>query len=282
MSSPLSTLYRTAFVTGASAGLGKAFSEMLLAEGVRVWGTAREVSRLKSLCSLSNAFSAVALDLGNAQETEAVFARASQEAGGAFDVVINNAGYGVFGWFAETEYAQWQGQIDAMLSNTALVCHLAMRQMSARQRGCLVNITSLAVEFPLPFMSGYNIVKAGLSALSESLIFETRGTPVKVIDFRPGDYRTNFNHAMPPLPVLAAPTAADELRARSWRILDANLQAAPVPSRAANDLRRALRRRRSGTVRSGTIFQARVGPLISRCVPAWLRREILARYFGVS
>jgi short-subunit dehydrogenase len=224
----------------------------------------------------------VALDLGNAPEAETVFARAAQEAGGGFDVVINNAGYGVFGWFAQTEYAQWQGQIDAMLSTTALLSHLALRQMLARQRGCLVNVTSLAVEFPLPFMSGYNIVKAGLSALSESLIFETRGTPLNVIDFRPGDYRTNFNLAMPPLPALAAPTAADELRARSWRILDANLKSSPLPSRAASDLRRALRRQRSGTVRSGTIFQARIGPFISRCSPAWLRRAVLARYFGAA
>ena len=83
-----------------------------------------------------------------------------------------------------------------MLNATMRLSHAALRRMRERQRGCLVNISSLAVEFPLPFMSAYNVAKAGLSALTESLIVETRGTAINVIDFRPGDFRTDFNQAM--------------------------------------------------------------------------------------
>ena len=98
--------------------------------------------------------------------------------------------------FETTSAADWQAQIDAMLGATLRITHAAYRGMRERNKGCLVNVSSLAAEFPLPFMSGYNVAKAGLSALSESLLFESRGSAVSVIDFRPGDYRTSFNQAM--------------------------------------------------------------------------------------
>jgi NAD(P)-dependent dehydrogenase (short-subunit alcohol dehydrogenase family) len=179
----LSSLYSHAFVTGASGGLGLAFAKMLLGEGIRVTGTARDVSRLGSLAK-DPRFTPVALDLAQPAAAERVFADAAAAAGpDGFDLVINNAGYGLFGAFGGVDYSVWQGQLDALLGTTARLSHAALRNMEPRRRGCLVNISSLAVEFPLPFMSGYNMAKAGLSALSESLIFETRGTGVTVIDF---------------------------------------------------------------------------------------------------
>jgi short-subunit dehydrogenase len=275
-------LYPTAFVSGASSGLGRAFAEMLLAEGVRVWGTSREASRLAPLAR-AGAFVPVALDLAAPAAAEAAWRRAAAEAGGAFDLVINNAGYGVFGDFAEVEAALWVAQLDAMLGTTLRLAHAAYGAMRARGRGCLVNVSSLAAEFPLPYMSGYNVAKAGLSALSESLVFESRGTPVIVLDFRPGDYRTAFNQAMRPavsspngLPAAAAPSE------RVWRRLEANLQAGPAPERAAADLRRALLDRRRGPVRSGSFFQARLAPLLARAIPAAVLRGVLARYYGCS
>jgi short-subunit dehydrogenase len=275
----VSALYPTAFVTGASSGLGRTFADMLLAEGVRVWGTSREVSRLAPL-ACAGAFTPVALDLASPAAAEAAFVRAAAEAGGAFDLVINNAGYGIFGEFAEIEAAVWQAQLDGMLGTTLRLAHAAYRAMRARDRGCLVNVSSLAVEFPLPYLSGYNIAKAGLSALSESLVFESRGTPVIVLDFRPGDYRTAFNQAMRPSP--SSPTGAAAALASAWRRLEANLEAGPRPERAAADLRRVLLDGRRGTVRSGSFFQARLAPLLARVAPASLLRSAIARHFGCS
>ena len=122
---------------------------------------------------------------------EKIFLVAEQAAGG-FDLVINNAGFGAFGAFADTDFSIWEEQLRMMLVNTARLSHVALRGMLARRRGALVNISSLAAEFPLPYQSAYNMVKSGLSALNESLMFETAGTGVIVIDFRPGDYRTDF------------------------------------------------------------------------------------------
>jgi short-subunit dehydrogenase len=278
MARRVSDLYSSAFVTGAGSGLGLAFTEMLLAEGVRVWGTSREASRLASLAAgHASRFFPLTLDLNDAPGAVDAFLGAARQAEGAFDLVINNAGYGIFGEFDAVPAAQWKTQVGAMLGSTIVLTHAAYGAMRVRNRGCLVNVSSMAAEFPLPFMTGYNVAKAGLSALSESLLFESRGTGVKVIDFRPGDYRTSFNQAM------QTPAAARDASRRTqgaWRVLEANLAASPAPARAAADLRRALLRQRRGAVRSGPFFQIVMAPLLARLCPAWLLRAGTARYFG--
>lgn len=271
MSQTLSARYRTAFVTGASTGLGLAFADMLLEEGVRVWGTARDPRRLPERAN----FTAVALELADGRAAEAAFCAAEQAAGG-FDLVVNNAGYGVFGGFAGTDFSVWQRQMEIMLVNTTRLAHAALRGMLTRGRGALVNVSSLAAEFPLPFQSAYNVTKAGLSALSESLMLETRGTGVIVLDFRPGDHRTDFE-----VSVQRPAQLADPAQRRAWAAFSRMMSTAPAPDHAAAALRRALRRGRSGTVRTGRLFQAVLGPLLARFGTQHTRRAFLRRYFGL-
>ncbi|WP_415908537.1 SDR family NAD(P)-dependent oxidoreductase [Oleiharenicola sp. Vm1] len=268
---PLSSRYRTAFVTGASTGLGRAFAEMLLREGVEVWGTARDTARLAPRAR----FHAVALELGDGAAAERVFLAAEREAGG-FDLVVNNAGFGAFGGFAATDFSLWQRQMEIMLLHTARLSHAALRGLLARRRGALVNISSLAAEFPLPYQAAYNVVKSGLSALNESLMFETEGTGVIVIDFRPGDYRTDFEGAVTRPERL--PDAAQE---RVWAAFHRLMEHGPAPAHAAEALRRALARGRSGTVRTGRFFQAVVGPFLARFGSLGLRRRLIAKYFDL-
>lgn len=270
--------YPKALVTGARTGLGRAFTDMLLREGVRVWGTARDPSRFPTRAG----FSAVAMELGDRVAVDHAFRRAESEAGG-LDLVVNSAGYGLFGPFAERDFDHWRAQCETMLIQTLQLSHLALQGMLARNRGALVNVSSLAVDFPLPFMSGYNAAKAALSAFSESLLVEVAGTGVIVLDFRPGDYSTGFNQAMhaESQSFTSAAGAGPTLRRhRAWFRLEAHLREAPPPERAAADLRRALRRGRSGMIRSGGFFQARLAPLLARFAPAALRHAVMARYFG--
>lgn len=273
-SAALKETCRTAFVTGASTGLGRAFAEMLLAEGVRVWGTARDPARLAGLAAHPG-FTAVALDLGDGPRAVAAFAAASAAADG-FDLVINNAGYGVFGDFVTTDFAVWEEQLAVMLVNTARLAQAALAGMRGRNHGALVNVSSLAAEFPLPFQSAYNVTKAGLTALSESLMVECAGTGVIVIDLRPGDYRTDFEGSMrrPPGPVSPAMN-------RAWAAFARMMRTGPQPAHAAAALRRALLRRRSGTVRCGRLFQAVVAPCLARFGSLALKRRIQARYFDL-
>lgn len=276
----VSELHRTAFVTGASTGLGRAFAEMLLAEGVQVWGTARDRSRLdfspESNVAARPGFTGVALDLRDGAGAAEIF-REAERASGGFDLVINNAGYGVFGEFAATDFAIWEEQIGVMLVNTARLSHAALRGMCARNRGALVNISSLAAEFPLPFQSAYNISKAGLTALNESLLLEVAGTGVIILDVRPGDYRTDFETSVRRPPGKISPRLQ-----RAWAAFAKMMQTGPSPRHAAESLRRALLRNRSGTVRTGRFFQATLAPFLARFGSLPLRRRIQAAYYDVS
>jgi uncharacterized protein len=240
-----------------------------------VWGSSRELSRLDDLCAAHpGAFHPVVLDLADCEGAVRAFTVASAAAGGGFDVLVNNAGYGVFGEFDGVEASVWRKQLDGMLGTVLSLSHAAFGSMRARNRGVLVHVSSIAGEFPLPYMSGYNVAKAGLSALSESLMFESRGSRVRVIDFRPGDYRTQFNQAM-------QQDSHSERTRRAWSALESALEAAPAPARAAADLRRALLADRSGVVRSGSFFQARLAPALAAVAPASWVRWATARYFGL-
>ena len=275
----LSSRYRSAFVTGASTGLGLAFTEMLLAEGVRVWGTSRDPRRLP----VRPDFFPVALELGDGPAAEQAYAGASRAAGG-FDLVINNAGFGAFGDFARTDFSLWEEQLRIMLINTARLSHLALREFLPRRRGALVNISSIAGEFALPYQSAYNMAKSGLSALNESLMYEVRGTGVIVIDFRPGDYRTDFEGSVRrPAPdgLVAADPDGTARQARAWAAFERMMRDGPVPAHAARSLRCALHRGRSGTVRTGRFFQAVLAPLLTRFAPLALKRRIQEIYYGL-
>jgi NAD(P)-dependent dehydrogenase (short-subunit alcohol dehydrogenase family) len=277
----LTALYRTAFVTGASTGLGRAFADMLLADGVRVWGTARQAPRLAdSSVRYPAAFTPVVLDLADGAAAEAAFRTAEAGAEG-FDIVINNAGYGVFGGFAATEFAVWQRQIEVMLVNTARLAHAALRGMSERakagRRSALVNISSLAAEFPLPYQPAYNICKSGLTALNESLMVEYAGTGITILDVRPGDYRTDFEGSVQ----RPAQLARDSRMDRAWAAFERMMRSGPPPAHAAAALRRALLRGRSGTVRTGRPFQAVIAPFIARFGSLPLNRWVQRRYFDV-
>ena len=276
---PFAARYRTAFVTGASTGLGRAFADMLLAEGVEVWGTARDAARLPA----RGRFHAVALELGHGPAAEQAFRDADRAAGG-FDLVINNAGFGAFGAFAHTDFAVWEEQLRVMLVNTARLSHAALRGLLARKRGALVNISSIAGEFGLPYQAAYNTAKAGLSALNESLMYEVRGTGVIIIDFRPGDFHTDFEGSVrrPPQDAALAADAVNTARmARTWAKFTGLMQSGPAPVQAAESLRRALLRGRSGTVRTGRFFQAVLGPFLARFGSLALRRRVQEKYFGL-
>lgn len=268
MPDPLSNRFRTALVTGASSGLGEAFARMLAAEGVTVWGTSREPERL------APPVRGVRLDLAEGPSAAAeVVGHVAKESGG-IDLLVHNAGAGVFGAFAETEMDLWRRQIEEFAVAGCAILHCAHAGMKKRGRGTLVCVTSLAAEFPIPFMHGYNAGKAAQAALAGSLMLETAGSPINVIDFRAGDYRTGFNNSM-----IRKLTPESDV---AWRRIEALSQSAPEATHAAASLRRALRRGRSGVVRSGGFFQAHVAPLLARFAPLSWQSAAIRRYYGIS
>lgn len=266
----LSKRYATALVTGAGSGVGAAFTSMLLDEGVRVWGTAREPSKLTE----RTGFSTLALELSDAESVSSVWAAAERDSGG-IDLLINNGGGGLFGQFAATPADLWERQLDVLLHGPVRLARLAFGAMQSRGRGCVVNISSMVVQFPTPLMSSYNAGKAALSAWSDSLALEAAGSGLLIVDFRLGDYRTNFNQAMTKL----GEDAMDQDQKRVMQRLDTLLERAPPPAHAARRLRSVLRRGTAGTVCVGSFGQTRLAPFLERFVPRAVSRFVRRRYY---
>lgn len=267
MAAPLSQSFGNALVTGASRGLGRAMAERLVAEGMRVWGSSRDPARIAA------PLRGVRLDLAEGPAAAAAVVAAVDADSGGLDLLVHGAGWGAFGEFAPTDFDLWRRQLDELALGSAAILHAGLRAMSGRGRGAIVCVTSLAAEFPIPFMAGYNAAKAAQSALAGSLMLETAGTGINVVDFRAGDFQTDFNDSM---------QRNDTPRTRAaWVRVQQLMREAPAPRRAADDLVRALRRGRSTTVRSGGIFQARMAPLLARFAPRSWQIAAIRRYYGI-
>lgn len=268
---PLSRFHKRALVTGASSGLGLAFARMLRAEGVEVWGTSRDPARIDS----AEGIHPLALDLADPQSV-GQFMHENAELLDSIDLLVNNAGAGVFSSFFELSPTDLGSQLKVLLHGPMALCHRMLPGMLTGQGGAIVNVSSLAAQFPLPWFGVYSASKAGLSQFSRALALELAGSNVYVIDFQPGDYRTGFNQAA------ARPGSMDEDEAALWAIMEKNLQNGPPPERAARELRQALARRRSAVVHSGSFFQATLAPLFRRAVPWSMCQWALGKYYKLK
>ena len=268
----LSAQYKKAFLTGGRSGLGRAFLQMLLDEGVEVWATSRDGAALPSHPRVHP----VSLDLLDLDKTRATLTQLLQEVPD-FDIVINNAGFGVFAPLESFPGEHMSGQLQVLLGGPIFVAQAFYSQMVSRKSGgVIVNVSSLAGAFPIPLMSLYNAAKAGLSGFSRSLALEASRHSIAVIDFQPGDFKTDFNDAM------VRGEHEGTFEARLWARLEKNLAAGPSPESAAVALKHALLSGRSQTVRVGGFFQAKLAPLLARFAPDRVLNACIKCYFGIS
>ena len=178
---------KNVFITGASSGIGRAIVAHLCAEGFEVWGTARNISRLP----VHDMFHPVVLDLNDAGSINSTFELAALEANG-FDILINNAGDVINAPLEALVQNGMRAQLETLFFGPLELIRLALPEMHRRNSGTIVNITSLAVQFPIPFNAGYSAAKAALSSCSECLRLELTGTGIRVVDVQPGDVSTEI------------------------------------------------------------------------------------------
>jgi uncharacterized protein len=265
------------FITGASAGFGLLAARALCARGHEVWGTSRETGRLPVM----ERFHPVTLDLNDAASTEAGIDLALREAG-YFDVLINNAGAGVYGPVESFSAAEFAAQMQSLvLGPQRLICRV-LPDMRARRAGLIVNVSSLAGEFPMPFMIPYSMGKAALSAMSEGLVMELSGSGIDVVDVRPGDFCTNFHDATRRIdgPLVAAYRPGVD---RAWSTIDVNMKRAPDPQQLARALVGIVEGRiRGPVIARGSLFQARIAPFLVRLVPRKWVQWAQCVYYGLQ
>jgi short-subunit dehydrogenase len=151
--------------------------------------------------------------------------------------------------------------------------------MRPRRTGVIVGVSSLAAELPLPFGAHYSAGKAALSALLAGLEMELRPFGVRVVDLRPGDFRTAFNDGV--TPVAPPESAYGPWMTAAWRESCALMAAAPHPEQAARAILAVLERPRP-VARCGTFFQAQLGALGVRLLPRRALLDSIRRYYHLD
>lgn len=256
--------YRNVLITGASSGLGAELARAFIARGCTVWGTSRDEARI----SVEGVIP-VSVDLAHAEPIQS-FVNEMQLELGEIDLLINNAGYGVFGNLEDMDFDDIHDQVELMLTAPALLAKAVLPGMKMRKKGCIVNVSSLAVCFPLPGMSLYNASKAGLSSFSHCLADETRQYGIRVIDFQPGDFRSGFLEA----------TSNMGEGDKAWRAMERHMRNAPDAVKIARALVAAIENGREGSVVAGSFFQARLATFAHSVLPGFVMRYFQSLYMG--
>jgi uncharacterized protein len=184
-------LKKVALVTGASAGLGAEFARQLSKRGHSLVLAARRKERLEELAKELGNARVLAIDLSKKSATAKV--AADLEANGeVVDLLVNNAGFGLIGRFAELDPKRQQQMIDLNVGTLTDLCRAFAPGMIARKAGGILNVASTAAFQPGPKMAVYFATKAFVLSLSEALHEELKPHGVNVTCLCPGPTRTEF------------------------------------------------------------------------------------------
>ena len=184
--------YRTALVTGASSGIGESFARLLAGRGADLVIVARRADLLDELARelverYRVAVEVVAADLTDAGQRAEIEERLGAE---PVELLVNNAGYGAFGAFAELPLGEHLAQIELNVTGLVRLTHAALPGMVERGRGGVLNVASRAGCAPAPGSATYGATKAYVAAFSESLHAEVAAKGVHVTALCPGFTRT--------------------------------------------------------------------------------------------
>jgi hypothetical protein len=177
----------TAVVTGASSGIGAATARRLAAAGWRVILVARRLERLLGLQAEIDHAEVLAADLSSETECVRVFEQIRET-----DVLVNNAGFGWYGYFSKMPWETVREMLRVNVEATVHLTRLFLPGMLARRRGHIINVGSVSGSIPSQGIAVYAATKSFMDAFTTALHRETRNTGVNVSVVRAGPVRTEF------------------------------------------------------------------------------------------
>ena len=183
-------------ITGAGSGLGRAFAEELSERGAKLLlgdinetGLQETANRVRTLGAVDVVTQTT--DVRNADEVERLAALADDKWGGS-DLVVNNAGVAVSGAVGDVPLEDWKWVVDINLWGVIYGCHAFVPRFRKQRSGHVLNVASAAGLVSTPNLAPYNVTKAGVVALTESLRAELSGSGVGVTVLCPTFFKTNI------------------------------------------------------------------------------------------
>ena len=200
---------KVALVTGGSRGIGLAIARALVAEGIKVSVTGLNDARLSDAKSKiesagPSAVETLHADVRRYDDIERAL-NATVGRFGGLDILINNAGVGIFADVAAMTPEQWSEVIDTNLTGVFNACQVALPHLRRRGGGFIINISSLAGKNAFKGASAYCASKAGLNAFSECLMQEVRYDNIRVSYVLPGSVASDF-------------AGGDQAKGADWKI----------------------------------------------------------------
>lgn len=181
-----------ALVTGASSGIGRDIARELSKRGYDLVIVARNTARLEELkAELKTNVQIISMDLTSEENCKKLYEQAK-----GIDLLVNNAGFGEFGFFTETDMDKEINMIKTNITALHILTKLYLKDMKEKNRGQILNVASIAGFMPGPLMATYYASKNYVVRLSESIREELKKqkSNVKISILCPGPVKTNFNN----------------------------------------------------------------------------------------
>jgi short-subunit dehydrogenase len=256
---------KATLITGASSGIGEAFARRLAAENHNLVLVARNEKKLISLCDqlmLEHEIMAhyVAIDLNDYQADLRLF-KETVNHGMEVEWLINNAGFGSMGDFAELEIENELEMIGLNIMALVALTHRYLQLMRERKSGTIINVASTAGFQPIPFMATYAATKAFVTSFTEAVAEENRPFGIRVMALCPGATETNF---------FAASDIKDPVKIKGMQKPEEVVEA------ALNGLEKGKQKVVSGWINSLVAHAATLAPnsLVTRSIASTLRPKI--------
>jgi NAD(P)-dependent dehydrogenase (short-subunit alcohol dehydrogenase family) len=186
---------KVALVTGSSSGIGFETSLMLARAGFNTYASMRNLEKSKNITEIAKKeklpLQVVQLDVnndGSVKDALVKILKADQR----IDVLINNAGYGLFGSVEDTSIEEIKAQFETNFFGVVRVTQQVLPLMRRQNSGTIVNVSSVGGRIGLPALSAYHSTKFALEGLSESIAFELEPFGIRVVIIEPGVIRTNI------------------------------------------------------------------------------------------
>lgn len=176
-------------ITGCSSGIGVALAEEFHRLGHLVYATARQPDSMSRLAS--SGIRTLPLDVTDEQSIAAAI-EVIQREHGSLDLLVNNAGFGLFGAVADLSAADLRRQFDTNVVAPVQMLRAVLPLMLPQRQGCVVNIGSAAGIMTTPFSGGYSASKAALHALSDAMRMELVPFGIRVLTIQPGSITSSF------------------------------------------------------------------------------------------
>lgn len=173
------------FITGASSGIGKTIAEYLSEKGYNVIGTGRKSG------SKSSKFELISLDVTDEESVRTAFQYAIEKLS-TIDVLINSAGYGLYGSLEDTSIEEAKAQLDTNYFGVVRVIKAFLPHFRKNQNGLIINISSMGGLIGMPFQGHYSASKFALEGYTEALRMELKPFNIMVCNINPGDFNTTF------------------------------------------------------------------------------------------